>query len=206
MSKDVILGIQEYIAKYGKMKKIRSDAGNNFLSDQVHKWLVSNEIGFDASPPEGQNTNGFTERHWQTISHMARKMLVYARLSNDFIYHALQYASEIHNALPMKNLFNPEGQPTSPDFVFTCKKPKLSHFRNFDCPIARKINKPREKQQDRRGIFIGLSKQSGWLIYVPQGGCRESHVSKDVTFDESFVTAQHCSELPFQGVFPLRTG
>ncbi|MGH7954950.1 MAG: hypothetical protein ACREOZ_03225, partial [Gloeomargaritales cyanobacterium] len=92
-SKDIIAGMQEYIAKNWRMKKISSDAGNNFLSEQVNQWLIKNEIAYDASPPEGQHTNGFTERHWQTIGQMARKMLVHARLSNDFAYHALQYAS-----------------------------------------------------------------------------------------------------------------
>ncbi|MGH7954813.1 MAG: reverse transcriptase domain-containing protein [Gloeomargaritales cyanobacterium] len=192
----------------GKMTKIRSDAGNNFLSDTINQWLIENSIAYDASPPEGQHTNGFTERHWQTISQMARKMLVHARLSNDFTYHALQYASEIHNALPVKNLVTPDGIPTSPDFLFTGRKPKVSHFRVFGCPVVFKKHKQAKwQQQGRRGIFIGLPKrQSGWLIYIPQGGCRESHVSKDVTFDETFVSAQHCPELPFQGAIPLRTG
>lgn len=207
-SADIIRGLKQYIAQNGKMKKIRSDAGTNFLSDKVDQWLTENGIQYDASPPEGQNTNGFTERHWQTISQMARKMLVHARLSNDFVYHALQYASAIHNALPIKNLINPVGVPTSPDFLFHGRKPKISQFRIFGCPVVFKKHKQGKwQQQGRRGIFIGLPRrQSGWLLYVPQGGCRESHVSKDVTFDESFVTAQYCPDLPFQGAIPLRTG
>ncbi|MGH7973949.1 MAG: hypothetical protein ACREBR_00385, partial [bacterium] len=200
--------MKEYIAKNGKITKIRSDAGNNFLSEKVNQWLIANEITYDASPPEGQHTNGFTERHWQTIGRMARKMLVHARISNDFAYHALQYASEIHNALPVKNLTTPDGVPTSPDFLFNGRTPKISHFRVFGCPVVFKKHKQAKwQQQGRRGIFIGLPKrQSGWLIYVPQGGSRESHVSKDVTFDETFITAQYCPEIPFQGAIPLRTG
>ncbi|MGH7955216.1 MAG: DDE-type integrase/transposase/recombinase, partial [Gloeomargaritales cyanobacterium] len=153
-SADIIRGLKQYIAQNGKMKKIRSDAGTNFLSDKVDQWLTENGIQYDASPPEGQNTNGFTERHWQTISQMARKMLVHARLSNDFVYHALQYASAIHNALPIKNLINPVGVPTSPDFLFHGRKPKISQFRIFGCPVVFKKHKQGKwQQQGRRGIF-----------------------------------------------------
>lgn len=69
----------------------------------IHQCLVANEINFDASLPVGQNTNGFTERYWQTISQMARRMLVYARLADYFVYHAFQYTSEIYVALSVKS-------------------------------------------------------------------------------------------------------
>jgi hypothetical protein len=62
-ARDIIGALKKYIMEHGKFKKMRSDAGPEFLSAELKTWLNEPEqhIQFDASAPEGQNSNGFTE-------------------------------------------------------------------------------------------------------------------------------------------------
>ena len=60
-------------------------------------------------------------------------------------------------------------------------------------------------QQGKRGIFIGFpSQQSGWLIYSPEDGGRETVVSMDAVFDESFVTAISLRPADSKGALKMR--
>ena len=84
---EVIVALERCIARFGMFKKLRSDAGNEFFSRKSSIWLNSKGIQFYAYPPEGQNTNGVTERYCETAYNLARKMLIHARISKKFASH-----------------------------------------------------------------------------------------------------------------------
>ena len=70
---EVIVALERCIARFGMFKKLRSDAGNEFFSRKSSiVWLNSKGIQFYAYPPEGQNTNGVTERYYETASNLSR--------------------------------------------------------------------------------------------------------------------------------------
>jgi hypothetical protein len=125
---------------------------------------------------------------------MARSLLVHARLPDTFMFHALAHASRIFNVLPVRGLYDEQGNVATPYLLFLGNKPQINHFRIFGCPVvARKWSTTQSssgKQTERgvRGIFIGFdTNQKGYLFYSP--GSRQIYISGDMLFDESFGTA-----------------
>ena len=194
------------------IKHIRSDAGSEFRSDVFRKWCGENKIHFTSAAPKHQEQNGLVERHWGTIVKLANALLLHARLNRKFFYYAAKYAQYIHDIIPVKNLLDAEGNPTTPYFLATGRKPAVKHFRVFGCPAVFKRyevsdNGKRVKnkytQQGMRGIFVGLPDDSaGWLFYVPSA--RRSYISLDAIFDESFTSPIALPDLPYQGAIRLR--
>jgi hypothetical protein len=45
---------------------------------------------------------------------MVRSMLVHARLPDKYHFHAIRYAAKIFHILPVNNLYNSEGEISSP--------------------------------------------------------------------------------------------
>ena len=70
--------------------------------------------------------------------------------------------------------------------VFSGKKPNVSHFRVFGCPVYFHVPKEKRSKLDasgKKGMFVGYSETSkAYRIYVP--GQREVEICHDVTFDE----------------------
>jgi len=50
-------------------------------------------------------------------------MLVHACLPDGYTYHALLYACDVFNVLPVQELFDAEGEVTTPSFLFLSAKP-----------------------------------------------------------------------------------
>ena len=56
-----------YKTQKGYFEQICVDSGTKFLYEELKLWCVQNNVNIDNSPSEGQNSNGFNERHWRTI-------------------------------------------------------------------------------------------------------------------------------------------
>ena len=80
--------------------------------------------------------------------------------------------------LPIKDLINEDGDPTTPHKLATGMKPSVSHLRMLFCPcVVRKatshvetktLNMRHQAQKGFRGIFVGITEhQKGYLVYVP---------------------------------------
>ena len=90
----VIEALEKFTARYGKIKhmdsdrdeegKIRSDAGTELLSQDFQDWCTSNQVNFSTAAPDKQYQNTYCERHYATISNMARKIVIHARLTTKF--------------------------------------------------------------------------------------------------------------------------
>ena len=113
-SRHVIRSVKRFIARFGAVKEIRSDAGSEFISDEFENWCDENKIKFTAAAPARQHQNGICERHWGTTSNMARRMLIRAHLNKKFLYYALKYAMVLHNVLPVKNVTKQNGDVATP--------------------------------------------------------------------------------------------
>ena len=115
-------------------------------------------ISFDASTPEGQNTN-FAETHWKRLCHVANRLLVHARLSNDFTHFALQYPFSINDVIPVKGLPDEDGYPITPFQKWCKRQPKARHYRLFGSAGVYKRYTDEgkgEPQQGKRVIFLGF--------------------------------------------------
>ena len=212
----VISSLKRYIARFGKMKEIRSDAGTEFISEEFEDWCSHNQIRFNAAAPARQHQNGICERHWASTSNMARKMLIRAHLNKKFLYHAIKYAAVLHNVLPVKGVTKANGDIATPHELFHGTKPKIKNLRVFGCPAVRKRYSASEQntnsqqlsrwnlQKGIRCIFIGLpDNRAGWLFYS-SNTCLSTAVSYDAVFDESFSTPIALSLPPFTGGVPYR--
>ena len=104
----------------------------------------------------------------------------------------------IFPVLPIKNLINEDGDPTTPFKLATGTKPSVSHLRVLFCPCVvhkatahvetKTLNMRHQAQKGIRGIFIGIPEhQKGYLVYIPS--TRKISSSYDVVFDESFSSA-----------------
>ena len=192
---------------------IRSDAGSEFRSDTFRKWCSDNKIQFSSAAPKHQEQNGLVERHWGTICKLANTMILHARLNRKFFYYAVLYAQFIHDVIPVKDLKDDTGSPTTPYFLATKLKPHVRHFRVFGCPAVfkkydfsnqGKRSADKYSQQGIRGIFVGFPTDSaGWLFYVPDANC--TYISMDAVFDEDFTSPLHLSTLPYQGAVRIRS-
>ena len=104
----------------------------------------------------------------------------------------------IFPVLPIKDLINEDGNPTTPHKLATGTKPSVSHLRVLSCPcVVRKstahvetkmLNMCHQAPKGFRGIFIGIPEhQKGYLMYVPS--TIKVILSYDVVFEKSFSSA-----------------
>ena len=84
----------------------------------------------------------------------------------------------IFPVLPIKDMINEDGDPTTPHKLATGTKPSVSHLRVLCCPcVVRKstahvdkkaLNMHHQAQNCFHGIFVGIPQhQKGYLVYVP---------------------------------------
>ncbi|MCO5582254.1 hypothetical protein L7F22_036146 [Adiantum nelumboides] len=169
-----------------KVKSIRSDRGGEFLSENFARWCKSEGIQRQPTTPYTTSQNGVVERKNRTIMEMARAMLAHASLPRSYWAEACNTAVYIQNRSPTHAL-----QDMTPFQAYSGRKPTVSHFRVFGCSAF--VHIPKEKRQkldfkSRKLLFLGYSAESdAYRLYDPD--TRTTTVSRDVVFDESFITS-----------------
>ena len=125
--------------------------------------------------------------------------MVHARVPEVYAHFALMYTKDhIFPVLPIKDLINEDGNPTTPHKLATGTKPSVSHLRVLFCPcVVRKatahvetktLNMHHQAQKGFRGIFVGIPQhQKGYLVYVPS--TRKVISSYDVVSDKNNYSA-----------------
>ena len=119
----------------------------------------------------------------------------------------------IFPVLPIKDLINEDGDPTTPHKMATGTKPSVSHLRVLFCPCVvckatahvetKTLNMRHQAQKGLHGILVGISEhQKGYLVYLPS--TRKIIYSYDVVFDESFSSALAYTSRPYSEVMAMR--
>ncbi|MCO5567662.1 hypothetical protein L7F22_021356 [Adiantum nelumboides] len=169
-----------------KVKSIRSDRGGEFLSENFAQWCKSEGIRRQLTTPYTPSQNGVVERKNRTIMEMARAMLAHASLPRSYWTEACNTAVYIQNRSPTHAL-----QDMTPFQANYGRKPTVSHFRVFGCSAFVHIPKEKRRKLDfksRKLLFLGYSAESdAYRLYDPD--TRTTTVSRDVVFDESFITS-----------------
>jgi hypothetical protein len=199
------------------VKEFHADAGSVFTGNDFMNCLLSLQCPavMRTAAPHHQEQNGLAESCWRIVRSRATSMLTHARLSFIFFDSAIVYASYITNVLPLKGLFTTESdgittRPATPFELYYGKRPKLTRFRVFGCPVIFKVyaRKPNLKdynilQRRVRGVFVGLPiNQAGVLIWVEQ--VRRFMVSADVHYDEQFTSCLAYNHKLFHDSIPVR--
>ena len=181
-------------------------------SDLILSKNTVRKIKFNTAAPKHFKKNGLVERHWGTVAKLTNTILLHARLNRKIFYYAVKYTQYIHDILPVRELFDADGFPTTPYDLATNRNPSSKHFKIFGCPAIFKQYETYEKgkvvknkytQQGTCGIFVGVPDDSaGWLFYVPD--CKKTYISMDTVFDEQFTAPLCLPDLPYQGAIRLR--
>ena len=78
--------------------------------------------------PEHQEMNGQVEMTWRMLQTIAQSLMVHDRVSEAYIHFSLMYTTyHIFPVLPIKDLINEDGDPTTPHKLATGTKPLVSH-------------------------------------------------------------------------------
>ena len=158
--------------------------------------------------------NGQVEVTWRTLRTVAHALMVHTRVPEVYAHFALMYTTDhIFTVLPIKDLINEDGDPTTPHKLATGTKPSVSHLRVLFCPcVVRKatghvetktLNMRHQAQKGFCGIFKGIPQhQKGYLVYVPS--TRNVISSYDAIFDEIFSSALSYMSRPYLEEMAMR--
>ena len=205
----------ELLGRTQSVRFIRTDAGTAFTSEKFTAACTKLGIKLEAAAPEHQEMNGICEAKWREVHNTANTLLNTARLGGAFFHHAHAYAVQIINSCPAKNVTDQDGNPTTPFNYSYGRKPSLTNFRVFGCPLYFKRYEPtfrnkiitykQQLQRASRGIFIGFPENSaGWLVYSSDHPQRIV-ITRDAYFDEDFSSALAFDSKPFAGAIPIRS-
>ena len=164
--------------------------------------------------PEHQEMNGKVEVTRRTLRTVAHSLMVHARVQEVYVHFALIYTTyHIFPVLPIKDIVNEDGDPTTPHKLATGTKPLVLHLRVLFCPCVvhkstshvetKTLNMRHQAQTGFRGIFVGIPEhQKVYLVYVPS--TRKIISSYDVVFDESFSSALAYTSRPYSEAMVMR--
>ena len=98
---------------------------------------------------------------------VACALMVHARVPEVYVHFALMYTTDhIFPVLPIKDLINEDGDPTTPHKLTIDTKPSVSHLRVLFCPCvvskatahveAKTLNMRHQAQKGFRGILVSI--------------------------------------------------
>ena len=122
---DTVEATQKFLADtspFGKVKRIRSDNGGEFLSKNFRDLLIKNKIKHKASAPYSPHQNGTVERAWRSLFEMARCLLNESNLPKTVWSYAVMTAAFIRNCCFNWRLCK------TPLEALTGRKPDLSNM------------------------------------------------------------------------------
>ena len=104
---------------------------------------------------------------WRTLCTVAQSLMVHARVLEVYINFALMYTTyHIFPVIPIKDMVNEDGDPTTPYKLATGTEPSVSHLRVlfFPCVVwkatahigTKTLNIRHQSQKGFRGIFVGI--------------------------------------------------
>ena len=119
----------------------------------------------------------------------------------------------IFPVLPIKDIINKDGDPTTPHKLATGTKPSVPYLRVlfFPCVVrkatehvqTKTLNMRHQSQKGFCGIFVDIPEhQKGYLVYVPS--TRKVISSYDVVFDKSVSSTFSYTSRPYSEAMAMR--
>jgi hypothetical protein len=168
-----------------KVKRLRSDNGGEFCSNEFEQFLQDKGILHEHTQPYTPQENGISERINQTLQNMMRCLLIQSGLPESLWGEAIMTACFLYNRLLHSSL---KLGFTSFQSLFGYK-PNSDKLHVFGCKCSVYVQKKHRHKLDPRGeegVFVGYAdSQPGWRVW--KNG--KVIVSRDVTFfDEAQVS------------------
>ena len=147
-------------APFGKMKRLRSDNGGEYVSEEFKEIMIENCVNHQTSAPYCPHQNGTAERGFRTLFEMARCMLIDADLPRYLWSYAIMAAVFIRNRSYFQRL------KQTPYFMLTGRKPNLSKMNIFGSVCYGYIHGHKKKLEPRSkaGLFVGYEKNSSSFL------------------------------------------
>ena len=137
-------------SRFGKMdqfgwwdlERISVDAGTQFTSTEFKYECQTCGVCLTLAAPEYQEMNGQVEVTWRTLRTVAHSLMVHARVLEVYVHFALTYTTNhIFPVLPIKDIINEDGDPTTSHKLATGTKLSVSNLHVLVCPcVVRKAN------------------------------------------------------------------
>lgn len=202
---------------------VQTDAGPQFTSVEFRAQAAKVGFALRVAAPQHQEQNGICENMIRDCKELAFSFLHQARVSMSFFGAALLTAAYVKNVLPLRNITDINGKPTTAYTLFYSRKPSIRKLRVPFCPCVFRINRRSKtyfatdssgrivERFDRKnfpqrgvpGIFIGYPRsQAGYLIWIPTTG--KTVVSADVSFDEEFRQSGPRRHFAFRDALPIQ--
>lgn len=172
------------------IKTLRTDNGNEYLSNDFQHFLKRSGISHQTSAPYTPQQNGLAERMNRTLLERARCMLLNAKLQKQYWAEAVTTAAYITNRCPTRVL-----DYLTPEEKWSGKRPDISHLKVFGCEAMVHIPKEKAKKWDPKAIkmiFVGYSNETkGYRFFDPK--TRKALISRDAIFIESSVKRDYAA-------------
>ena len=151
-------------APYGKVSRLRSDNGGEFMNNRFKSLLRKRGIKHETSAPYSPHQNGTVERTWRTLFNMARCLLLEAKLPKNLWTYAEMTSVYIRN-----RCFNTRLGKTPYKALFG-KQPNLSNMHVFGSACYAIVQNPKKlNARSQKGIFVGYDKGSpSYLVFFPE--------------------------------------
>jgi transposase InsO family protein len=171
-----------------KIKRLRSDRGGEYLSNDFGLFCAEHDMIHERTPPYSPESNGVAKRKNRTLSDLVNAMLDTAGLSKAWWGEAVLTAYHVLNRVPMKNM------EKTPYKEWIGRRPSLSYLRTWGC--LAKVNVPINKKRKLGSktvdcIFLGYAHHSiAYRFLVVKSEVTDMHVnslleSHDATFFEN---------------------
>ena len=169
-----------------KVKKLRTDNGLEFLSNDFNSFCQKEGIATHRTVRYTPQQNGLAERMNRTILERMRCMLSSSGLSKVFWAEAAETAVHLINRSPSSAL-----QFKTPQEKWTGKAADYQHLKVFGCTAY--VHTKTDKLEPRavKCIFLGYPKGvKGYKLWIETQGKGNCIISRDVTFNEQDMSKQ----------------
>ena len=187
------------IDKFGcwYLERISADAGTQFTSMENKDKFQTRGVHLTLAATGHQEINVQVKVTCRTLLTIAHSLMVHVRVLEVYINFILMYTEDhIFSVLPIKDLINEDGDPTTPFKISTYTKPSVSYLCVLFFPfVVRKattyigtkaVNMSHQAQKGFHGIFVGIPQHQKWyLVYIL--GTRKIIYLYDVVFYDNFI-------------------
>ena len=137
-TEEVMDNLDMFQSRFGRIEEFgwwdleifSADSGTQFTFTDFKEECQTCGVHLTFAASEHQEMNGQVEVRWRTLRTIEQSLMVHARVLEAYIHFALMYTTDqIFTVLPIKDLINKDGDPTTPYKLTTGKKRLVSHLR-----------------------------------------------------------------------------
>lgn len=176
--------VRETETQFGrKVKKIRSDQGGEYSSNELKKFYENEGIIVQYTAAYSPQQNGVAERRNRYLIEMAKTMLLDSNLDKCYWAEAVNRATYLQNILPSSAV------ERTPHELWTGEKPRMDNLKVFGCLAEVHIARQKRLKLDDKSkslVFVGQSADHKAFRFLnPKTG--EITISRDAVFMEDRI-------------------